>query len=209
MHKNNLPIFIILFVIAGCGSSDNNDPISTLDLTSGNYECVSLKTNKGTILFGLDKINAPESVNNYLNYINTSFYDGTIFHRVIDGFMVQGGGFDEGFNKKGTNAPIVNEADNSLLNIRGSIAAARTSDPHSATSQFFINTVDNNFLDFKEKTMNGWGYAVFGQVVSGMDIVDSISKVETGPSGPFSKDVPQENIVIQIAEVISCNDVKQ
>jgi len=209
MPKNNILLLAFLFLLNGCSTSTDSQPELKVALNSGNYECVSLVTNKGSIVLGLDKTNAPESVNNFLNYTNTQFYNGTIFHRIIDGFMIQGGGHTETFVKKETNAPIVNEADNGLTNIRGSIATARTSAPHSATSQFFINTVDNDFLNYKDKTTSGWGYAVFGQVISGMDVVDAISKVSTGAGGPFLKDVPNENITVLEAEVLSCSDVNQ
>jgi len=182
---------------------------SNLNLTSGNYDCVSLSTSEGDIAIGLDKINAPESVSNFLSYVNSGFYEGVIFHRVIDGFMVQGGGYDGNLNIKETNGPITNEANNGLSNIRGTIAMARTSEPHSANSQFFINTIDNLFLDYKEETSTGWGYAVFGQVVNGIDVVDKISGVETSSKFPFSQDVPAENIEIERATVIACSDLTQ
>lgn len=164
-------------------------PQNANDLASG-YTCVKLALNLGDISLALDNNNAPQSVSNFLGYTNERLYDDTIFHRVIDGFMIQGGGFNESFSKISTKAPIANEANNGLKNIRGTISMARTSDPHSATSQFFINTVDNSFLNFSNETSRGWGYAVFGYVMSGMDVVDQISQLKTGASGPFSKDVP-------------------
>ncbi|MDH3326579.1 MAG: peptidylprolyl isomerase [Gammaproteobacteria bacterium] len=164
-----------------------------------------MKTSKGDIALALDSELAPLSVSNFLNYTNAQFYDGTIFHRVIDDFMIQGGGFDINIKAKETYSPIGNEADNGLSNLRGTIAMARTSDPYSATAQFFINVVDNTFLDYTEKTSEGWGYAVFGKVVSGIDTVDSIRVVSTGAAAPFSKDVPIENIVINTAETIACS----
>lgn len=202
---------IILFTFSGCGgaTNDNVTPNLKLDLNSGNYKCVSFKTNKGEILIALDKIKAPISVNNFLNYTTTAFYNGTVIHRVIDGFIIQGGGFDENYIKKNTGAPIINEADNGLLNVRGSIAMAHSTDPQTATTQFFINLVDNTFLNYNSKTPKKWGYAVFGYVVSGMNIVDDISKVTTGSKGPFSKDAPQTNIVLQTVDVISCSNIKQ
>jgi len=202
-------MLLYLSIFSGCSTSNENSPELQVDLKSGNYECVSLITNKGSIVLGLDKVNAPQSVSNFLNYTTSQFYDGTIFHRVIDDFMIQGGGYTETFDQKETEAPIINEADNGLKNIRGSIATARTSDPHSATAQFFINTVDNNFLNHKDKSMSGWGYAVFGQVINGMDVVDTISKINTGPGGLFPKDVPTETITIQTAEVVACENVSQ
>ncbi len=199
MYQTFFSLFIVILLTAGCSSSDVGAP----------DECISMVTSEGTIELALDKINAPNTVNNFVSYTNASFYDGTIFHRVIDGFMIQGGGFDGTFIQKTTNDPIANEANNGLLNVRGTIAMARTrDDPHSATSQFFINTVDNAFLDFEE-AVDGWGYAVFGQVVNGMDVVDRISKVSTGATGPFASDVPLKNIVIQTVEVISCDSVTQ
>lgn len=188
---------------------DEYNPVSISELVSGGYECVSLSTNKGKIIIGLDKESAPESVSNFLGYTNSGFYDDTIFHRVIDQFMIQGGGYDDAFEKQQTNAPIVNEADNGLLNNRGTIAAARrASDPHSATAQFFINIVNNKFLDYRSKTTRGWGYAVFGEVVVGMDVVDSISKIKTGSGGEFPKDVPVENVVMGEVKVIACDTIE-
>lgn len=145
----------------------------------------------------LDKKSAPTSVENFLNYVNEGFYDGTIFHRVIDGFMIQGGGFTPDFNQKKTRDPIQNEANNGLKNRRYTISMARTSAPHSATAQFFINTVDNNPLDYTEPTQQGWGYAVFGRVIEGFDVVDAISGTTTGPGGPFPRDTPQQTITIE------------
>lgn len=161
---------------------------------------VKLHTNKGTIVLELDADKAPNTVENFLNYAKSGFYDGTIFHRVIDGFMIQGGGMEPGMREKQTNAPIKNEANNGLINERGTIAMARTPDPHSATAQFFINVSDNAFLNFRSETMEGWGYCVFGKVVDGMDVVDTIRKVDTGSFG-FHQDVPKEDVVIERVEV--------
>ena len=160
---------------------------------------VTLKTNFGTIKIELDADKAPATVENFLRYVKDGFYDNTIFHRVIDGFMVQGGGFEPGMKQKPTRAPVKNEADNGLRNDRYTIARARTSDPHSATAQFFINVGDNDFLNFKAPTAQGWGYCVFGRVVEGTDVVDRIKGVKTGRSG-FHQDVPTEDVVIQKAE---------
>ncbi|MFW3616856.1 peptidylprolyl isomerase [Billgrantia antri] len=162
---------------------------------------VVLHTNHGPIAIELFQEQAPESVNNFLTYVQEGHYDGTLFHRVIDGFMIQGGGFDQDFQQKPTHAPITNEADNGLLNERGTLAMARTGDPHSATSQFFINVNDNRFLDH-QGTHSGqaWGYAVFGRVVEGMDVVDAIKRVPTGSRGPF-QDVPREAVVIERAVI--------
>ena len=164
---------------------------------------VKLETSLGTITVQLDSAKAPASTENFIAYVKSGHYDGTIFHRVIPGFMAQGGGFAADFKQKATNAPIKNEADNGLKNKRGTIAMARTSDPHSATAQFFINYVDNGFLDYKSSTPSGWGYAVFGEVTDGMDVVDQMAKVPTGPGGPMPTDVPKTPIVIEKATVVT------
>jgi peptidyl-prolyl cis-trans isomerase B (cyclophilin B) len=161
---------------------------------------VKMQTNKSTIVLELNADKAPKTVENFLNYAKKGFYDGTIFHRVIDGFMIQGGGMEPGMREKSTDAPIQNEANNGLANERGTIAMARTPDPHSATAQFFINVSDNDFLNFRAETTDGWGYCVFGKVVEGMDVVDEIRKVETGSFG-FHQDVPKEDIIIEKMEV--------
>lgn len=156
---------------------------------------VELKTSKGDIIIELYQNEAPKTVKNFLQYVNDGFYDGTIFHRVIRGFMIQGGGFIPGMQEKLTLSPIKNEAGNGLSNTRGTIAMARTQDVDSATSQFFINSVDNLFLDHKDNSPRGFGYCVFGKVVEGMNVVDSISGVTTHTSGHFS-DVPEEDVII-------------
>ena len=162
---------------------------------------VQLTTNHGVITLALNEEKAPKTVANFKSYVEAGHYDGTIFHRVIKNFMIQGGGMEPGMNQKATQAPIENEAANGLKNKRGSIAMARTSDPHSATAQFFINVVDNDFLDFKAPSGQGWGYCVFGEVVEGMDVVDTIRKVKTGTKGGY-QDVPAEDVIIEKAEVI-------
>lgn len=162
---------------------------------------VLLKTNKGDITLTLDAAKAPKSVANFLQYVKSGHYDGTIFHRVIDNFMVQGGGMTAGMKQKPTGAEIENEANNGLKNDRYTVAMARTSDPHSATAQFFINVNDNDFLNHTAQNAQGWGYAVFGKVTDGMDIVDTIRKVKTGSSG-FHQDVPAEDVVIEKATVL-------
>jgi peptidyl-prolyl cis-trans isomerase B (cyclophilin B) len=162
---------------------------------------VKLHTSLGTICLELNADKAPETVKNFLAYVESGHYDNTIFHRVINGFMIQGGGFDPQMNQKSTNAPIKNEADNGLKNDRYTIAMARTQAPHSATAQFFINVKDNDFLNFSAPTAQGWGYCVFGTVVDGADVVDKIKGVATGTRG-FHQDVPVENIVIERAEVV-------
>ena len=157
---------------------------------------VEVSTNHGTFVIQLDPAKAPGSVSNFLEYVDAKHYDGTVFHRVIPTFMIQGGGFDERMEKKPTKAPIQNEADNGLKNTRGTVAMARTSEPHSATSQFFVNVTDNGFLDHQAKSGPGWGYAVFGKVTEGMDTVDKIKAVPTGAVGPFAKDAPLKTVVI-------------
>ena len=161
---------------------------------------IKLHTNLGVIALELDAEKSPETTKNFIDYVKAGHYDGTIFHRVIDGFMIQGGGFEPGMKQKRCKAPIKNEADNGLKNDAYTIAMARTSDPHSATSQFFINVSDNDFLNFKAPTGNGWGYCVFGKVVEGFDVVDKIKAVKTGAAG-FHQDVPQDDVIIQRAEV--------
>lgn len=166
-------------------------------LTSENTNTmVTLQTSAGDIGIELNAEKAPKSVANFLEYAKAGHYDGLIFHRVIKGFMIQGGGFEPGMKQKDTNPPVQNEANNGLLNDKYTLAMARTPDPHSASSQFFINTKDNDFLNFSSETQQGWGYAVFGKVVSGQDIVDAIEDVETGQSGPFG-DVPVEDVLIK------------
>ena len=160
-------------------------------------ERVLVETSKGAFTLELNADAAPKSVANFLSYVDAEHYDGAIFHRVIPGFMIQGGGYDADYRKKPVNDPVPNEADNGLKNLRGAVSMARTSDPHSATAQFFVNTVDNDFLDHTAKTDRGWGYAVFGRVVDGVDTVDAIKGVPTGAAGPFSKDAPREPVVIR------------
>jgi len=162
---------------------------------------VELHTNHGVIKLELDAAKAPKSVENFLAYVKAGHYDNTVFHRVIDGFMIQGGGFEPGMKQKPTSAPIDNEANNGLKNVKGSIAMARTNDPHSATAQFFINVNDNDFLNHSSPTPQGWGYAVFGKVVEGLDVVDAIRKVKTGSKG-FHQDVPVDDVIIERAIVV-------
>jgi cyclophilin family peptidyl-prolyl cis-trans isomerase len=163
---------------------------------------VKMETTQGTVLIELYPDKAPVTVENFLRYAREGKYDGTIFHRVIKRFMNQGGGFKPDFTKVETYPPIKNEADNGLKNTVGTIAMARTGDPHSATNQFFINTVDNSFLDHTGKTQRGWGYCVFGSVVDGMAVMNRISKVKTGAGGPFRQDVPQAEVIIVKVTVI-------
>ena len=163
---------------------------------------VEFKTSMGTIKMELYPDKAPKTVANFLEYVKSGHYQGTIFHRVIDGFMVQGGGFTPKFEKKETPKNVENEAANGLKNLTGTVAMARTPDPHSAAAQFFINVADNEFLNHKEKTMRGWGYCVFGKVTEGMDVVNKIKDLPTGSKGPFPKDVPQTDVLIQDAKVL-------
>ena len=162
---------------------------------------VKLHTNHGIITLELDAEKAPVTVANFLAYVESGHYDNTVFHRVIDGFMIQGGGFEPGMNQKPTGEQIKNEADNGLKNERGTIAMARTQAPHSAPAQFFINVADNAFLNHTSPDLQGWGYCVFGKVSEGMDVVDAIRKVKTGSSG-FHQDVPKEDVIIERAEVV-------
>ena len=166
---------------------------------------VEMTTSKGVIELELDAKNAPITVANFLEYVKSGHYDGTIFHRVIPGFVIQGGGLQSGMTEKATGTPIENEADNGLKNLTGAICMARTNEPHSATSQFFINLKDNSFLDHTEKSATGWGYAVFGRVTSGMDVVEAIAAVPTGNAGNHS-DVPLEDIVLEKAVVSESED---
>ncbi|WP_115718290.1 peptidylprolyl isomerase [Gallaecimonas mangrovi] len=161
---------------------------------------VILHTNYGDIKIELNAEKAPETVANFEQYVKDGFYDNTIFHRVIDGFMIQGGGFEPGMKQKSARAPIKNEADNGLVNAKGTVAMARTPDPHSATAQFFINVKDNDFLNFQSATAQGYGYCVFGEVVEGQDIIEKIKAVATGSHG-FHQDVPLEDVIIERAEL--------
>ena len=162
---------------------------------------VKLTTNFGDITIELDEKKAPETARNFREYVSNGFFNNTVFHRVIDGFMIQGGGFEPGMKQKTTNAPIKNEADNGLKNDAYTVAMARTSDPNSATAQFFINVSDNAFLDHTAPTPQGWGYAVFGKVVDGKDVVDKIRKVRTGSRG-MHQDVPNDDVIIERAEEV-------
>jgi peptidyl-prolyl cis-trans isomerase B (cyclophilin B) len=162
---------------------------------------VELHTTAGVIRLELDEEKAPVTVANFVDYVNAGHYDGTVFHRVIKGFMIQGGGFEPGLKQKPTREPITNEANNGLKNDKYTIAMARTSAPHSASAQFFINATNNDFLNFKSESPQGWGYAVFGKVVAGTDVVDQIEKVKTGRKG-FHDDVPFEDVVITKAVLV-------
>ncbi|MFO1309613.1 MAG: peptidylprolyl isomerase [Burkholderiales bacterium] len=179
---------------------------SALPAASALAQKVELDTTAGKIVLQLDAAAAPKTVENFLAYVKSGHYDGTQFHRVIPGFMIQGGGYTADFAQKPTRAPVKNEAEQAskagLVNAPGTIAMARTSDPHSASAQFFINVADNKFLNYRESTVQGYGYTVFGKVVQGMDVVEKIAKAPTGAGGPFPKDVPVEKVLITSAKVV-------
>ena len=191
--------FVIGFLAVCLGTSvfcaNENSHIKTEVVAMNPIVC--MQTNMGAIVIELYPQKAPVTVENFLRYVKDGFYNRTIFHRVINRFMIQGGGFTEDYKKKKTFAPIKNEADNGLKNEVGTIAMARTSDPNSATAQFFINTADNNFLNYTAPNRNGWGYAVFGKVIKGMNVVENIEKVHTGSGGPFNSDVPEKQVFIK------------
>jgi peptidyl-prolyl cis-trans isomerase B (cyclophilin B) len=188
-------IFFMLLLLTSTHS------FSTEKIMSETQTKVKLTTTLGEIIIQLNTEKAPLSSANFLTYVNEGFYNGTIFHRVIPDFMAQGGGFDTSFNQKAVHAPIKNEANNGLTNTRGTLAMARTNDPNSATAQFFINYKDNTFLNHTSQTSSGWGYAVFGEVIEGMDIVDAMAKQPTSNRGGH-QDVPKTDIVIEKAEVV-------
>jgi cyclophilin family peptidyl-prolyl cis-trans isomerase len=167
---------------------------------------VNMQTNMGTIILELNKEKAPNSVKNFVEYTKSGFYDGTIFHRVINNFMVQGGGFTKDFKQKDTGDAVKNEAKNGLKNVKGSVAMARTRDPHSATAQFFINVNDNKFLDYPGQ--DGWGYAVFGKVTKGMEVINKMKSVNTGSGGPFPSDVPKKTIIIEKVTLVDNKKVE-
>ena len=189
-------LITLLLTLVLCAIS----PLS-YSLDKGKNTMVKLHTNHGIITIQLDAAKAPNTVKNFLDYVNAGFYSNTIFHRVIADFMIQGGGFEPGMKQKAVNAPIQNEAANGLSNDKYTIAMARTGDPHSATAQFFINTKDNGFLNYSAPNQQGYGYCVFGKVTAGMDVVDAIRKVQTGNRGGHG-DVPQEDVIITKAEVV-------
>jgi cyclophilin family peptidyl-prolyl cis-trans isomerase len=188
---------IALFAIPGAGLAQGKRKSK-----KAKNPVVEIATSMGSFQIELFSDKAPKTVANFLGYVKSGHYAGTIFHRVIDNFMVQGGGFDKKYKKKATKPSIRNEADNGLTNDRGTVAMARTPNPHSAAAQFFVNIKNNDFLNHQSKTMRGWGYCVFGKVIKGMKLVDKIKKVPTGAKGPFSKDVPLKEIVIKKAKVL-------
>ena len=197
----------LLLPLAASAQSDAAKPTTKPPVAATTAPTVNpkvlIKTNMGDITVELNAAKAPKSVENFLQYVKDGFYNGTIFHRVIDNFMIQGGGFTPDLRQKPTRPSIPNEAKNGLSNKRGTIAMARTPDPNSATAQFFINLVDNRNLDYvSDERAETWGYAVFGQVVSGMDVVDKIKAVPTGPKGPFRSDVPTTDVVIEKVELL-------
>ena len=191
-HLTGLILAAVVGFLPVTGYSQDNPS----NAKGANMVKVTMETSKGVITLELDSEKAPVSVENFVKYAKAGHYDGTVFHRVIPGFMIQGGGFDTDMKQKDTNPPIKIEADNGLKNTKGTVAMARTSDPNSATSQFFINVADNAFLDHKSPTQQGWGYAVFGQVTDGMDVVDSIEKVKTGDNYGH-QNVPLEEVIIR------------
>jgi len=192
MRSNKIQSIVLCLFLAMLGTTAMSDT----------QPKVQFDTNKGTIVIELNQEKAPVTVENFLSYVKSGFYDGVIFHRVIPNFMIQGGGFTPDMQQKSTQENIENEANNGLKNTKGSIAMARTSAPHSASSQFFINVKDNSFLDFTSETPQGWGYAVFGQVIDGIEVVETIENVTTGIVGPYS-DVPKEAVIIEKASVIN------
>jgi peptidyl-prolyl cis-trans isomerase B (cyclophilin B) len=192
-----LSVILALVVAAGTMMSDQTET----QAGEGGSPLVTFETAHGSFAVALEPEAAPETVANFVQYVRDGYYDGTIFHRVIAGFMIQGGGYTQRYEQMPTRAPIQNEAPDAPGNDRGTIAMARTADPHSATAQFFVNVVDNDFLNHRGKNPQGWGYAAFGRVVDGMETVDRIAALQTGSGGPFSSDVPQEAVVIEKATV--------
>ena len=204
-------LFAPLFIL-GCTSTNSTiasqaqpnltSNTNNQETTMSNMPVVELETSMGNITIELNEEKAPKTVENFLSYVKSGQYEGTIFHRIIDGFMIQGGGMDAEMNEKPTNKPVENEADNGLKNDKGTIAMARTQDPHSATSQFFVNIKDNDFLNHSGKNAQGWGYTVFGKVTSGMDVIEKMRGVPTGRFGMHA-DVPKTPITINSAKIVS------
>ncbi len=194
-------VFAALFALLLCVTMQTAHAQPKKFLTHGKTPMIKLHTNHGTITLQLDAEKAPITTQNFLDYVNSGFYENVVFHRVIENFMIQGGGFEPGMKQKAVNAPIQNEAANGLTNDKYTIAMARTNDPHSATAQFFINTKDNGFLNYTASNAQGFGYCVFGKVVEGKEVVDAINKVKTGNKGGHA-DVPSEDVIITKAEVV-------
>ena len=213
---NKLKLTALLILLTSLSACNEEKPQITavetynhgINLDSADYQCARLQTTMGDIDLALDKKHAPLSVKNFFAYANSGFYAGTTFHRVISSFMIQGGGWTTDLMRKETNEPVLNEADNGLKNIYGSIALARTNEPHSATSQFFINVNDNTDLDHQAKSTRGWGYAVFGQVVNGMNVVNKIKMVPTEAKGMMPQDVPVDDIIINAVNEVNCASLK-
>lgn len=199
--KQGKRVFLKWSMFSAIAGSIGHSSITSAFAKAKKRNMIKLKTNLGDITIALDAEKAPATVANFLEYAKSGFYSNTIFHRVISGFMVQGGGFEPGMKQKPTKDPVKNEADNGLKNEKYTIAMARTNDPHSATAQFFINVENNEFLNFKSPTPQGWGYCVFGKVTEGKEVVDKIAAVRTGSKG-FHQDVPNEDVVIQSVEVL-------
>ncbi len=197
---NIMKIFSVLLL--GWLLSFNTQAATPTSTQKGKPSMVKFQTNQGSFTIELNAEKAPATVKNFLDYVNSGFYNGTIFHRVIDGFMVQGGGFEPGMTQKPVQAPVQNEAANGLKNDNYTVAMARTSDPHSATAQFFINVKDNNFLNYTASNAQGFGYCVFGKIVEGKDVVDAMRRVKTGNRSGFT-DVPLKDVIISKAEVVN------
>ncbi len=202
MKQLLLSFLLISFTtFAGAESQPESDSATAKETGKASEPVqIVISTSKGDIKLELYADKAPKTVENFLKYVDEGFYEGTIFHRVINGFMIQGGGFDADFQKKNTHSPVDNEAKNGLKNLRGTIAMARTADPHSATAQFFINHKNNTALDYPSR--DGWGYCVFGKVTEGMDVVDEIAKTPTGPNKFVGRDAPKESIEIKKVSVV-------
>jgi cyclophilin family peptidyl-prolyl cis-trans isomerase len=198
-------IGLLMMSLMACNAADKSSESNKATQSHGEKMAanpkVKIETTLGDITIELDATKAPTSTENFISYVKDGFYDGTIFHRVIPNFMIQGGGMKPDMSEKATKAPIKNEANNGLKNTRGTVAMARTNDPHSASSQFFINVKDNAFLDHRSEDMQGWGYAVFAKVVDGMDVVDKIEKVKTGNKG-FHQDVPEEAVMMNKVTIV-------
>ena len=201
------PVFLFIAMIQLSVSAAVAQSTTVQDDSADDLQQVVMRTTLGDITLELDAERAPQSVENFLAYVDDNFYANTLFHRVIEGFMIQGGGFSSEYNRKTTLPPVSNEAYNGLRNQRYTIAMARTTAPHSATSQFFINAADNGNLDHTGTTQRGWGYTVFGKVIDGQEVVDAISIVDTAAGGPFSRDVPKEPVVILGVDRIASNSV--
>jgi len=201
LRRLGVALFASALLAAGSSAAAANSTTNEGSSPMTTETRVKLQTNHGDIIIELNAEKAPKTTANFLNYVRDGFYDGTVFHRVINNFMIQGGGFEPGMKQKKTGEPVENEANNGLKNDNYTVAMARTSDPHSATAQFFINVADNDFLNHTAPTTNGWGYTVFGKVVEGTEAVDKIKAVKTGSRG-FHQDVPAEDVIIEKASVV-------